>query len=370
MRSRVRRLLGASTLAFFVGLGATGCSGDQQDDEGLEVSENQEANDAGEANAAGDNTAGSNNTASEDNAASEEGGGEATAAEGGGSGTENDLQEIITEMNGQDQKGGNGAPAGGQATEAQALQQESAGGQAAPANQAPVNAAASAAPQAAGGQAHAAAPQSAVPFQPGGTPAAAGLPELGSKMAYIVEKGDTLARISQKIYGNGNRWQEMATLSGLSNPSRIFPGDLVYYTLDESAVAFAKTYESLARSEEQVKPGDTLATIAKRVYGSSTAWRSIWRHNDSIDNPDVVTPGTTVYYLPKGSLHAAIQKVKAAQSLSAHLQPAKTVSELAVKTTHAQSKTSSSGKAAFSYASTQPALGHGFHNVGSENTNS
>lgn len=304
MRLGVRRLLGVSALYLLFGLGVSACSGQQQEEEGLEVSEQGE-------NQAAENEEGAEEGANEEVANNEEGSNEEVSNEEGaneeatdntaeaGDGTENDLQEIIQEMNGQQTTDTAEAPA------AEALQPDPAAmGQApmpmnnAPAA-APVNTAAAAAPAQA---------SSPLPFQPGGTPAGQNLPEMGSKMAYVVEQGDTLGKISQKIYGSNGRWQEMATLSGITNPSRIFPGDLVYYTLDEAAVPFAAAYESIQKSEEQVQPGDTLATIAQRVYGTTTAWRSIWRQNDNIENPDIVPPGTAVFYIPKGAASAAVKK--------------------------------------------------------------
>jgi nucleoid-associated protein YgaU len=315
MKMSVRRWLGASTLALFASFAVAGCSGDQDAEDGIEASDNQAADNAnGNAVASEDNGGGEKPAGDESNAAPSNAAGADTAAEAGAAGgnsTENDLQEIITEMNGQ--QGGDKEAAAG-AEGAAPLAGEAPAAAPAPAvASAPAAAAApapAAAPAAGGNSATADAKSAALPFQPGGTPAAAGLPELGSKMSYFVEKGDTLAKISQKIYGAPSHWQEMATLSGLSNPSRIFPGDLVYYTLDETAVTFAKAYDSVQRSEEQVKPGDTLATISQRLYGSTESWRTLWRHNDKIENPDVVQPGSTVFYVAKGALQAAIDHVK------------------------------------------------------------
>ncbi len=304
MRVRVGRLLGATALYLLIGLGMSGCSGQQQDEEGLEVSEqdNQQAADEQSAEnqqATEDNEQVADNQEATNQEMNQEGEDVAENGANGGNETENDLQEIIQEMNGQQT-----ADAGGEA-DAAALQQDAA---AMPAQQAAPMDATAAAPAA--DPAAAAPSSSALPFQPGGSPAAPGLPEVGSKMAYIVQSGDTLGKISQKVYGTPGRWQEMATLSGMQNPSRIYPGDVVYYTLDESAVSFATTYESIQRSEETVQAGDTLATIAQRVYGSSKAWRSIWRQNPGVDNPDVVTPGSTVYYISQGALSAALEKTR------------------------------------------------------------
>lgn len=288
MRFRVRRLLGVSALYLLFGLHLPGCSSQQQSEEELEVTEQgQEGSEEGE-NAQGEEDEQTNQgeegeEGQQENMENSEG--ENSAEEGNA--TENDLQEIIQEMNGQqtaDTGEGETAP----------LQPDAPSTM--PANTTPT---ASTEPSA-----------SPMPFQPGGSPAAPGLPEIGSKMGYIVEAGDTLGKISQKIYGTTGRWNELATLSGMANPSRIYPGDLVYYTLDESAVAFATAYESVQRGTESVQPGDTLATIAQRIYGSSKAWRSLWRHNDNIDNPDILTAGSAVYYVPSGSATAAVNTIK------------------------------------------------------------
>lgn len=218
--------------------------------------------------------------------------GDATAqatGEGGGNG---DLQGIISEMNGQPAADGSqaAAPAGADVASANA-------------GAAPVgNAAAAPAPGAAPGAQAAAAPA--------GPSAGPGLPETGSKMPYIVQSGDTLAKISTRIYGNNKRWKEISSLSGLSNPSKIYPGDVVYYTLDQESTTFATAYEGVQRAVTQVQNGETLAKIAKRVYGKAGAWKSIWRQNDTIVNPDKLNAGMTVYYIQAGALSAAIKEIK------------------------------------------------------------
>jgi nucleoid-associated protein YgaU len=141
--------------------------------------------------------------------------------------------------------------------------------------------------------------------------AAPGLPQMNSKLAYVVEAGDTLGKIATKIYGDQKRWRDIANLSGmLSNPNHIYPGDVVYYTLEESSRNFASAYESIKRAKEIVREGDTLAAISKRVYGTSKGWRHIWRQNDNIDNPDELTAGMSVYYVEKGAFSVALNKVK------------------------------------------------------------
>lgn len=298
MRFGGRRLFGAMALYALVLFGSPGCSGDQGQEEPV-VEDNAGS---GENQAAGDNNEGGDNQAAADDEGSDQ-------AAGSGNSTENDLQDIIQEMNGQTTADGTGSNTAPLAQNTPPLTDTL------PADNTPVKAEANAAPAGDG-----LAPP---PFQPGGSSAGKSLPEIGSKMIYVVQKGDTLAKISAKIYGSGGRWNELATLSQLPNPSRIFPGDLIYYTLDESAVTFATAYESVQRSEEQVKQGDTLATIAKRVYGNPNAWRAIWRENDKIDNPDVIPPGSTIFYVSQGAAAAALNKVQAVMATYAKATPAK-----------------------------------------------
>ncbi len=44
---------------------------------------------------------------------------------------------------------------------------------------------------------------------------------------YTVESGDTLWAISERFYGDGNRYQEIANASGVANPDLINPGQVL-----------------------------------------------------------------------------------------------------------------------------------------------
>lgn len=306
-----------------------GCSSSSQQqgsDENLESSEEGNQQEAGneEGNEQG-NAANEDEGSDENNVNVEEGEGEASdevVDEDQLSNDEGmmqadqqgDLQEIIEEMN---QGDGNVMADGGNMTEsvmaennasdmsepagiANQMAVEDISGSpmdSMPANAAPMNATGSSM----------AAPMSDAPMA---APAAPGLPEMGSKMSYVVQKGDTLAKIAQKVYGNASKWTEIASFTGIANPKLIYPGDVVYYQLSESTQAFASAYESMPRAEVQVQTGDTLSTIAGRVLGDSTLWKLIWRQNDNIDNPDKLVAGTTVFYIQPGAVSAAIDSVK------------------------------------------------------------
>lgn len=129
-----------------------------------------------------------------------------------------------------------------------------------------------------------------------GVPIQYGLPEAGSKMAYIVKKGDTLSKIALKIFQEMDRWRELAEASSIANPNLIYPGDVVYYQLDMTSVAFAKQYENVPMEEIQVKGGDTLSSLSQDIYGDQEQWKFLWRLNSHIKDPHKIQIGSIIKY--------------------------------------------------------------------------
>ncbi|MEY4065862.1 MAG: hypothetical protein RIR26_2070 [Pseudomonadota bacterium] len=154
--------------------------------------------------------------------------------------------------------------------------------------------------------ASAAAPASASPASPApaastteSAPLVSGpttLPETGSKMAYYVMRGDTLGAIAQKIYGNRAKWKALQSENGLSDANKIYPGDVIYYTLNDASKAFAEKYESGARQTYTVAKGDTLSQLAAKFYGTQGAWRAVWKENPQVTNPDRIRVGMVLSF--------------------------------------------------------------------------
>jgi len=134
-----------------------------------------------------------------------------------------------------------------------------------------------------------------------------GLPESGSKMAYVVVKGDSLSKIALRVFSDKTRWKELASASAMKHPNLIYPGDVVYYQLDKSSLQFAKNYESLRKEETTVKEGETLSQVSKRVYGNGDQWRVLWRYNDQINDPTHLKAGDPVYYVSSNVLKSFAQ---------------------------------------------------------------
>lgn len=131
-----------------------------------------------------------------------------------------------------------------------------------------------------------------------GVSAGQGLPEMGSRLPYIVMKGDTLAKIATQIYGTYKMWKELAALSEIETPNLIYPGDIVYYQLTDATIKFASVYENQPKQEVVVKEGDTLASISDEFYGKGEHWKLVWRQNSQIVNPDVIFAGSVLYLKP------------------------------------------------------------------------
>ena len=122
------------------------------------------------------------------------------------------------------------------------------------------------------------------------------LPEMGSKMAYYVMRGDTLGAISQKIYGSRGKWKALQTENGLVDANKIYPGDVIYFTLNEASKAFAEKYEMASRQIYTVSQGDSLSRLAAKFYGTQGAWRALWKENPQILNPDRIRVGMVLSY--------------------------------------------------------------------------
>lgn len=129
-----------------------------------------------------------------------------------------------------------------------------------------------------------------------GLPAQGMVPEDGARLAYHIQVGDTLAIISQKIFGNSNNWRSLAQENNISNPNLIYAGDVLFYTLSGQSRPFAQRYESAPRQSVTVQAGDTLSGIAQRVYGTQAGWRTLWKENPQISNPDVIEVGAVLSY--------------------------------------------------------------------------
>ena len=120
---------------------------------------------------------------------------------------------------------------------------------------------------------------------------------------YVIEPGDTLATISQKIFGTAKFWQTLAQSNGLSDANKIFPGDVLRFEAREvKAKEFVKNYKTTMKSVV-VKKGDSLSKIAAQTYGSAEAWPRLLSFNrDKIRDPNKIPVGLKLEYMEGGKV--------------------------------------------------------------------
>ena len=58
-------------------------------------------------------------------------------------------------------------------------------------------------------------------------PEPAAAPPPPAPRTYTVVSGDTLWAIAERFYGDGNKYQQIADASGISNPDLIHPGQVL-----------------------------------------------------------------------------------------------------------------------------------------------
>jgi len=143
--------------------------------------------------------------------------------------------------------------------------------------------------------------------------AAAGLlPEMAAaqadeRMMYTVRAGDTLWRIAARFTGDPRNWREIyahhnaAVRIGaidavpIVDPNRIVPGQQIAVPLSARTGANAFDYH--------VSRGESLSSIAARVYGDPQMWRHIYRDNaDRIADPNLIFPGQVLTLSPPATI--------------------------------------------------------------------
>ena len=115
---------------------------------------------------------------------------------------------------------------------------------------------------------------------------------------YVVMPGETLGIIAKKILGAKAGWKKLANASDMKNPHRIFPGDVIFYPINAQSKIFASNYKKMQSESVKIGRGDSLSSIAQKVYGNKSYWKIIWRLNESkIRNPNHIYAGLTLKYM-------------------------------------------------------------------------
>lgn len=98
---------------------------------------------------------------------------------------------------------------------------------------------------------------------------------------YTVQSGDTLSSIAGKF---GTTYQQLASINGISDPNKIYPGQKIKISgTGHAPSASAKQYYT-------IKSGDNLSSIAAQ-YGTTVSQLCSW---NGISNPNLIYPGNQI----------------------------------------------------------------------------
>ena len=122
--------------------------------------------------------------------------------------------------------------------------------------------------------------------------------------SYAVKLGDNLWKIAEVNYSSGYNWVDIAKANKITNPGRIFVGEVLNLP-DVSPKVIAETkvvkvsqpnkIEAVQNNKIEtgkylVVKGDSLWNISVRAYGDGYQWSKLWKANKSV----IKTPGKLV----------------------------------------------------------------------------
>jgi len=121
--------------------------------------------------------------------------------------------------------------------------------------------------------------------------------------SYSVKDGEDLWTISQKIYGSGYNWVDLAKANNLTDPGIIYKDTRLIVPDVKEKVAVKKnisesenvnqTSNSIPGKSYVIQKGDFLWEIAIRAYGDGYRWVDIAKANNLTD-PDLIFSGNVL----------------------------------------------------------------------------
>lgn len=111
---------------------------------------------------------------------------------------------------------------------------------------------------------------------------------------YVVAKGDSLWKISEKMYGTGYSWTVIAKTNQIKTPGVLTVGQKIQLPAGEKKITATKeTVKTIESDHYVVAKGDSLSKIALWAYGDQFQWTKIWEANKKIigTNPRIIYSG-------------------------------------------------------------------------------
>lgn len=117
---------------------------------------------------------------------------------------------------------------------------------------------------------------------------------------YIARPGDTVGKVSQKIYAQDKVAELLSNNSHLKGPS-LDPGDKVYYNSpkrpdDKSEIKFYYQDIGLEAKIYRTKAGDNVRKLGRSLLGFEEGWKELWAINSGIQTQGRLPAGMQVKY--------------------------------------------------------------------------
>jgi nucleoid-associated protein YgaU len=107
----------------------------------------------------------------------------------------------------------------------------------------------------------------------------------------VVQSGQSLFKIAQREYGNGNEWPAIwqANMAKVPNPNLVFAGQKL--VIPRTGTTF-DSQEPDGAVTVTVHAGDTLASIAQSRLGNANTWPTLWHlYQAQVPNPSLIFAG-------------------------------------------------------------------------------
>lgn len=117
---------------------------------------------------------------------------------------------------------------------------------------------------------------------------------------YVARTGDTLAQVSDKVYGS-DRSKELKKWNP-GKKSNLSAGDKIYYASsvkpDDQQMLTYYDEKGIAPQIYTTKEGDNLRKFAKELLGSADSWKEIYATNRDLESKGAVPAGLAIRYWP------------------------------------------------------------------------
>lgn len=121
---------------------------------------------------------------------------------------------------------------------------------------------------------------------------------------YVARPGDTRPEISQKIYGDKTRSNDLLSWNGFLSRG-VKTGDKIYYAspTNPTDTAMLTYYEDIGIPAQNYvsRDGDNIREVATTLLGDKDSWKEVWATNPDIESKGQIPAGLNIRYWPNGA---------------------------------------------------------------------